>query len=183
MAIENEVKLCVESFDDIKVKLSEMKAKHLITVYEKNVLYDTDASDLKEEDVGLRIRCETGQDGSLKRVILTLKGPRMDGLTKKRLEFELFVSTFDEAHELMIAIGFHKVLVYEKVREKWSCGGTEICLDTLPFGSYIEIEGAGDDIVDVAGKLGFEKDMFLSSNYFDIAKRKGVLGDILFDSG
>lgn len=183
MAVENEVKVCVESFDGVKKALIGINAKHMSTVREMNVLYDNDAGDLKAEDVGLRLRCEKEHvSGSIKNVLITVKGPKMGGATKMRQEFEVHVSDFKRAQEMLNAIGFRKALAYEKVRERWIFSGTEICLDTLPFGSYVEIEGKEKDIHLVAKKLGFGKDDFIISNYFDLAEKKGVRGDIVFRS-
>ncbi|MFH1431814.1 MAG: class IV adenylate cyclase [archaeon] len=183
MAVENEVKICMDSFDGIRDALIEINAKHMSTVDEKNVLFDNNAGDLKAEDVGLRLRCETDcVSGSIKSVLLTVKGPKMGGATKMRQEFEAYVSDFKRAKDMLNALGFKQALVYEKVRERWAVSGTGVCLDTLPFGSYVEIEGKEKYIVGVAKKLGFGKDDFITSNYFDLAKEKGVRGDIVFRS-
>ena len=41
----------------------------------------------------------------------------------------------------VLAARFADPADYEKIREKWLLYGCELCLDTLPFGSYLEIEG------------------------------------------
>lgn len=183
MPVENEVKVCVDSFLPVKERLVSVKAKHIVTVREKNILYDTGAGELRGEDVGLRLRCEDGVDnGSFKRVTLTVKGPRRDGVLKSRCEFEVCAACFKRAHELLCAIGFEKALVYEKIREKWTLGRTEVCLDTLPFGLYVEIEGDEKDVFCTAKGMGFARAQFITLNYFDLARKAGLTGDILFDS-
>ncbi len=183
MPVENEVKVCVDSFLPVKERLVSVKAKHIVTVREKNILYDTGAGELRGEDMGLRLRDEVGvDDGSFKRVTLTVKGPRMTGVMKRRGEFEVRASCFKRAHELLCAIGFHKALVYEKVREMWVAGKTEVCLDTLPFGLYVEIEGDEKDVFCTAKGMGFARAQFITLNYFDLARKAGLTGDILFDS-
>jgi len=180
--VENEVKVCVDSFVSVKERLVKIKAKHVLTVREKNILYDTGAGELRGEDMGLRLRDECGvDDGSFKRVTLTVKGPRMKGVMKRRGEFEVCAACFKRAHELLCAIGFEKALVYEKVREMWVVGKTEVCLDTLPFGLYVEIEGDEGDVFSTAEMMGFARAQFITSNYFDLARKAGVRGDILFD--
>lgn len=183
MPVENEVKVCVDSFVSVKERLVKIKARHILTVREKNILYDTGTGDLRGEDVGLRLRCEEGVDNrSFKRVTLTVKGPRMDGVLKSRCEFEVCAACFKRAHEMLCAIGFHKALVYEKVREMWVAGKTEVCLDTLPYGLYVEIEGEEKDVFSTAKRMGIDEAQFITSNYFDLAGKAGVEGDILFDS-
>ena len=182
MGVENEVKVFVDSFVSIKERLVKVKAKHVLTVREKNILYDTGAGELRGEDMGLRLRDECGvDDGSFERVTLTVKGPRMKGVMKRRGEFEVRASCFRRAHELLCAIGFRKALVYEKIRETWVVGRTEVCLDTLPFGLYVEIEGDEGDVFSTAKMMGFARGQFITSNYFDLARKAGVDGDILFD--
>ncbi|RLG13404.1 MAG: hypothetical protein DRN71_04885 [Candidatus Nanohalarchaeota archaeon] len=183
MAVENEVKVCVDSFSDVRKRLVRIKAKHVLTVRERNILYDTGAGELRREDMGLRLRDEVGADDmSFRRVTLTVKGPTMKGVMKRRGEFEVRASCFKGAHELLCAIGFHKALVYEKVREMWALGKTEVCLDTLPFGLYVEIEGEEKDVFSTAKGMGFVRAQFITLNYFDLARKAGVRGDILFDS-
>lgn len=183
MPVETEVKISVSSFLKIKEKLVKMKAKEVLDVHEKNVIYDTSAGDLREEGAGLRLRCETDRDkGSVRAITVTLKGPKREGIVKERLEFEVRVSSFRKAHEILCALGFRKALIYEKMREKWMSGKTEICLDTLPFGKYVEIEGDMEGISGTAGKLGFSERQFVTSNYFELAAERGIEGDILFDS-
>ncbi|MEA3342685.1 MAG: class IV adenylate cyclase, partial [archaeon] len=108
--------------------------------------------------------------------------PKRKGIVKERLEFEVQVSGFKKAHEILCALGFRKALIYEKMRQKWRLGKIEICLDTLPFGKYVEIEGDVEGILGTAVKLGFKERQFVNSNYFELAKEKGVEGDILFSS-
>ncbi len=183
MPVETEVKISVSSFKKVKERLVKVKARNISTVHEKNVIYDTSAGNLREEGVGLRLRCEEDRaKGSIRAIIVTLKGPKMRSIVKERLEFEVRVSSFRKVHEILCALGFRKALIYEKMREKWMIGKTEICLDTLPFGKYVEIEGDMESISGTAGKLGFSERQFVTSNYFELAGEKGVEGDILFDS-
>ncbi len=185
MPVECEVKVCVDSFASVKERLLKVKAKHVLTVRERNVLYDTGGGvgELRGEDVGLRLRSERGVDDvNFRRVTLTVKGPRRDGVMKRRDEFEVRACCFEKANGLLCAIGFRKALVYEKVREMWCVGNTEVCLDTLPFGLYVEIEGEEKDISCAAEMIGFDDGQFITSNYFDLAREAGVFGDILFGS-
>ncbi len=46
-------------------------------------------------------------------------------------------------------MGFMPALVYEKRRETWTLGKTEIVIDELPFGLFMEIEGDESGIREV----------------------------------
>ncbi len=78
---------------------------------------------------------------------MCLKNPipgRDHGNEKVLEEFE---SAFENKENLIIIltkIGLEISFKYEKIREKWQFGETDVCLDTLPFGDYLEIEGKGD---------------------------------------
>ena len=47
---------------------------------------------------------------------------------------------------ILEALGYYPALVYEKRRETWRLGETEIVVDELPFGLFMEIEGAEKSI-------------------------------------
>ena len=52
------------------------------------------------------------------------------------------------------AVGFFVAFAYEKVREKWKHKECVICLDHLPFGDYVEIEGTDATVLACADALG-----------------------------
>ena len=63
------------------------------------------------------------------------------------------VSDFDTTHHILEAIGFHRAQIYEKHRETYEMASVEICLDHLPFGYFIEIEGAAERLPSAAGRI------------------------------
>lgn len=181
MPVETEVKISVNSFEIVRDKILKAGGSRISSVNELNIMYDTPSGDLRKEDVGLRLRCETDMHKSgHKFVTLTIKGPRASGAVKKREEFELSISDFEAAGRLVECIGFSRNLKYEKNREKWSLGETKIFLDALPFGSYVEIEGEIDDIIVTAKRLGFKVRDFIKKNYLELARENKIIGDILF---
>ena len=63
-----------------------------------------------------------------------------------------------DAMELILdALGFRAGLIYEKRRETWTLGKTEIVIDELPFGLFMEIEGAEQDIRNIESKLAIKR--------------------------
>ena len=180
MAIETEVKISVDSFKKIKEKLSKMNAEHLATVSERNVLYDTPSGDLKKEDVTLRLRYEKDTGKGDVTVTFTVKGHKINDSLKKRCEFEVDILDQERMEDAIKAIGFVSSRIYEKVREKWLMDNVKICLDELPFGLYVEIEGDREDILRIAEALGFKDSQLTSQTYFEIAKDKGIETDIIF---
>ena len=51
-------------------------------------------------------------------------------------------------------LGYKLAIVYEKHRKAWHLGNVEVVLDELPFGYYMEIEGAMEDILEAEKLLG-----------------------------
>ena len=52
-----------------------------------------------------------------------------------------------EAMESILdALGFMPAMIYEKRRETWRLGATEVVIDELPFGLFMEIEGTERNI-------------------------------------
>lgn len=69
---------------------------------------------------------------------------------------------------ILAGLGYLPALRYEKIREKWSLSGCDVCLDTLPFGSFLEIEGGEADIKACAGKLNLSRDTSSTATYHDL---------------
>ena len=55
---------------------------------------------------------------------------------------------------ILDALGFTRLLVYEKRRHTWPLGPTEVVIDELPFGLFMEIEGEEDEITAAEQTLG-----------------------------
>ena len=75
---------------------------------------------------------------------------------------------------------------YEKWRETFVLDNTVICLDAMPYGDFIEIEGEKTKIKDAARRLGLKWENRILLNYlamFDIIRRDVNLSfnDITFD--
>ena len=66
-------------------------------------------------------------------------------------------------------------------------GHTEFCLDTLPFGNFLEIEGGTADIINLSGQMGLKWEKRILHNYleiFEAVKQEFNLSfsDITFDN-
>ena len=136
MVLEIELKFPVEDFDPF-VSVLRNKGKNLSPWYfEQNIVLDRQDQLLKKKDILLRLR--KGLDH-----LLTLKLPEIDpeGLAKKRDELESKVEDIYVLKDILEALGFFPFLNYEKFRQKWMVEDCKVCLDILPFGNFIEIEG------------------------------------------
>lgn len=68
------------------------------------------------------------------------------------------VDSFENAQDLLLAIGCTKKAYQESKRELWELDGVEVCIDEWPYlEPFVEIEGASEEAVkNVAKKIGFD---------------------------
>ncbi len=102
-------------------------------------------------------------------------------------EVEVVVDDFDGMHRILEALGFHAEQIYEKIRETWTLEQTRICLDEMPFGVFMEIEGPPEAIRKAAGLLGLIWSERILCNYlqmFEIIKtgEKLAFSDVTFEN-
>ena len=141
MAIETEKKYRLDKrrLVELTAKLSDIGATFAGETFEENYLHR--GGRLEERDAFLRLR-KTGEIS-----ILTYK-EKIRGETgyKHQIEHETNVSDVDEMEHIIERLGYRLSIVYEKHRKTWHFGSVEVVLDELPFGYYMEIEGAIEDI-------------------------------------
>ena len=81
---------------------------------------------------------------------------RRSSAIKQQREEETAVADPEAMEAILVALGFTPAMVYEKRRQTWRLGKTEIVIDVLPFGLFMEIEGRVSDIRAVERKLGLK---------------------------
>ncbi|TIH19871.1 CYTH domain-containing protein [Marinifilum sp. JC120] len=149
MALEIELKYLNADHDKARRIMEEQSAKFLTRHYERNIVLDDPGRTLYKRSALLRVR-------QAEKVTMTVKripaGP-VSGKAKVYIEHETEVSDFDETVAALQVLGYSPVFRYEKIREEWEFADCHICLDLLPFGPFIEIEGTEDEILACAEKL------------------------------
>ena len=141
MAIETEKKyrLTKEQFDEVLVSLKELNGEFIKEEFEVNLLYG--GGILEEEKALLRVR-----KIDLK-TILTYKKQLHNHLgVKQHTEYETEVADGEAIENIIKSLGFQLGMVYEKRRQTWHLQNVEVCLDELPFGLFMEIEGKISEI-------------------------------------
>lgn len=152
MAIETEKKyrLGTKRLDEITQKLVDLGATYVKEVFEVN--YQHRGGDMDERGATLRLR--TIGDFT----VLTYKERmRAENGAKRKIEHETYVSDVEATENIIERLGYRLTAVYEKRRKYWKLGETEVVLDELPFGLYMEIEGSNDAIEKTAKKLGLKE--------------------------
>lgn len=151
MAIETEKKYRLDKkrLVELSAKLDSVGAVFSFERFEENYLHRGGALD--ERGAMLRLR----KIGDV--CYFTYKEKlRNDSDFKHKIEFETIVSDVEATENIIEMLGYHLSLVYEKHRKAWHVGNVEVVLDELPFGFYMEIEGAIEDIEKVEKLLEVE---------------------------
>lgn len=167
MALEIEIKFLNVDHDTLRKRLMELGAQRSSRCFESNVVYDDAARSLKTRGTLLRLREKDS------RFILTLKtaAAATSSLAKVYEESETEVLNAPALREILAGLGYTPVLRYEKVRETWKHLGCEICLDTLPFGCFAEIEGSEQDIMACAKALCLPQTDASKATYHDLNRQ------------
>lgn len=165
---ETEVKFFVRDLKKIELRLLELKAQLIQPrAHEINFRFDTAQSDLRKNSRVLRLRKDS-------RSRFTFKGPSEEtengALTRREIEFE--VGDFDSAKQFLEALGFVPVVFYEKYRTTFELNDTQIMLDELPYGLFVEIEGDNTKIIrKIADLLGLEWSEMVKAGYHALFER------------
>ena len=178
---EIEVKFYLPNLKSIRKRLLALGA-HSKGRFETNFRYEDAHHTLIQKKALLRLRRDT-------KTRLTYKSepPVKDNHFKVFRELEVEVSDFATMNLILESLGFQKVQTYEKWRETLTLNGTSFCIDNMPFGNFLEIEGKKKSIRDQAFEIGMHWEKRIILNYlelFDILKRKLNLtfSDITFDN-
>src|SRR5688572_9497988 len=150
--LETEAKFYVRDVDRIKSRLEELGARLIQErVLETNIRFDLP---------GARLRRDTSTKFTYKSASTKEQGV----LSREEIEFE--VEDFEKAKRFLEALGYQKLVYYEKYRTtyalqpsegflqshamketKLSEGFIHIMLDELPYGNFVEIEGETVDAI------------------------------------
>ena len=181
--LEIEVKFFIDDSDAVRQRIKDLDATlQSPRTFEYNARYDTENKRLLKNKCLLRLR----KDSS---VSLTFKSPppSEDSQFKIYREQEVTVSDFKTMEAILTAMGYRRYQVYQKWRETWSVGELLLCLDTMPFGSFLELEGPPAPIRRVANELGLNWENRILPSYmeiFEVLKKGEGLSftDVTFDN-
>jgi adenylate cyclase class 2 len=171
--LEIEVKFYLSDMDTIRDRILELGAVSMGRIFETNLRFDDADNSLIEKKSLLRLRRDT-------KTILTFKSePAFKNDQFKILkELEVEVSDFATMKHILESLGFREEQVYEKWRETFRLNSANLCLDTMPYGDFLEIEGQKEDIKKLASQIGLKWKKRILLNYleiFDVIKQKSNL--------
>jgi adenylate cyclase class 2 len=180
--LEIEVKFHLSDIDPMRDRLIAVNAIPSGRVFETNIRFENGLKSLKREGILLRLRHDN-------RSRLTFKSTPStpDTQFKVHKELEMEVSDFQACQDILKALGYLPEQIYEKWRETFVLDDTSLLIDTMPFGTFLEIEGEKSKIREVANRLSLNWKERILLNYleiFEVVQREEGLGfaDITFDN-
>jgi adenylate cyclase class 2 len=164
--IEKKYRLSRERRTELLGRLREMGATVEGEDFEENTIYS--GHDLDPRRSILRLRRVGG------RAILTYKERfASSSAIKSQREDETGVEDADALASILDALGYRLVLIYEKRRSTWRIAGSEVVIDELPFGLFLEIEGEEKTIIEVEQLLGLVEAEAEMASYPELTERHG----------
>ncbi|HLO14591.1 MAG TPA: class IV adenylate cyclase [Anaerolineales bacterium] len=158
---ETEGKFYIHDLNRIRERLEELDARVIQErVLEMNLRFDLPDGSLRAQGRVLRLRRDTGAK-------LTYKGgsKNTQGLLSRQ-EIEFVVGDFEKAKQFLEALGYQQVFYYEKYRTTYELDKTQIMLDELPYGDFVEIEGEAEiTIHDLSKRLQLNWDAAIDRSY------------------
>lgn len=165
--VEMEVKFFLSDLPALRDRLLSLGAEQKqARTFEKNERFDTPDGALALSGRALRLRHDL-------RDILTFKGPSsiVDGV-RVRPEHEVFIDNPDKARLILEGLGYEMTVRYEKWRTVYLLNDLFITLDELPYGHFIEIEGADTALIRAtAGALALDWDARIEASYLELFER------------
>jgi adenylate cyclase class 2 len=162
-ALEIEVKFYVADLERMQRRILALGAESKGRVFENNVRYEDENNTLIRKKSLLRLRRDA-------KTILTFKSSPPVASTEFKVfnELEVEVSNFETLNRILENLGFHPEQLYEKWRETLILDQTGFYLDTMPNGTFLEIEGSEEDIRAHAAGLGLNWQKRILLNYLEI---------------
>lgn len=165
MALEVELKFIGLNYEDMKIALNNVSAEFLTAHFEKNIVLDDAGRTLYKRSALLRLRESEKKILTVKRIPSLLPE---QGRAKIYEEYESEVSDIDEMLSCFRILGYEPVFRYEKFREKWRHCDCVICVDILPFGFFVEIEGEEQNIINCAAALDIDINCSSKKTYHEL---------------
>jgi adenylate cyclase class 2 len=138
-----------------------------------DLYFNSPLRDFRRSDEALRIRIK--EEGAR----LTYKGPKIDSVTKSRLELTVRIDDIQQMKEILGHLGFILSATVRKQRRKYSYQDVTLALDDVEgLGSYVEVEAQAEadieeqrrKVLRVMNELGLNES--IRSSYLELLEEK-----------
>lgn len=168
--IEKKYRIDKKILVELTAKLRELGATFSYETFEENYLHRGGVLDQKSAVLRLR-------KTDLRTTLTYKEKVPTDCDFKHQIEYETEVTDVEATENIIQRLGYRLAIVYEKHRKSWHLGNVEVVLDELPFGYYMEIEGAIEDILEAEKTLEIEHLVNESRGYPRLTVKYGTLTD------
>ena len=164
---ETEAKFFVKDLSRIKSQLEKLDTQLIQErVLETNMRFDLPGATLRAQGRVLRLRRDTEA-----RLTYKSAGTNEQGVLSRE-EIEFVVEDYEKARRFIEALGYQKLMYYEKYRTTYEWNKTHIMLDELPCGDFVEIEGETlESIRKVADQLSLNWEAAIATSYSALFER------------
>lgn len=181
--IEVEFKAKIENYEKfikIKNKILDLGGKFISKTLEKDIYFQHPSKDFSKTDEALRLRKTNGKK------YLTYKGAKISKISKTRLEIQTEVENFENTKEILFKLGFKRIAIISKKREKYILGETSIFMDKVKdLGYFIEIEENVENLllikkiekklIKILEKIGISRKSITIKSYLELLLKKKKL--------
>jgi adenylate cyclase class 2 len=169
----------------IRERLAEQGATSRGRLTQRDIYYNAPARDFAETDEALRVRREKREEEkeSDNRAKLTYKGPLVGSISKTREERETEIEEGDVMEGILESLGFTRVAVVEKERERFTLGDCLVMLDSvLGAGEFVEVETearkgeldtARKRVTETVESLGVDPNAEIRTSYLELLLEDG----------
>lgn len=161
---EIEAKFYIRDLKKIETRIQDLDARLIQPrVLETNIRFDLPDGGLRSKGQVLRLRRDTEARFTYKDA-----GNHDQGVVN-RTEIEFVVEDFDKARSFLEALGYQKLVQYDKYRTTYDLDHCHIMLDELPYGNFVEIEGTEINAIhNIAQKLKLDLQTAIPTGYIDL---------------
>ncbi|MGD9381751.1 MAG: class IV adenylate cyclase [Candidatus Thorarchaeota archaeon] len=190
---EVEVKIPLQETEQLRAALLEIGARKLNTETQVDAYYDHPCRSFPDTDEAIRIRSRQ-PDPDNHRVVLddrpltemTYKGPKVDPLSKTRVELSVGLDDDRTTGLILRQLGFKAVAEITKVRSFYLIREVTLSIDdVIGVGQFLELERvvhseneikeAREDLFSIIKELGLDPAKSIRSSYLEMFLEKNPL--------
>ncbi len=175
--IEVEVKARASDNKLVERSIIELGASPIGIETQADTYYSAPYRDFGKTDEALRVRVQDNK------YFLTYKGPKMDGVSKTRKEYEVEFNDAGSMGNILSSLGFAPIATIVKKRKMFRLGDFLISLDEVrKLGDFIEVEISIRDskshedkvesIFRLFEKLGINREESIRKSYLEMILEK-----------
>jgi len=190
---EVEVKIPIEEAEQLRVNLLEIGARKLNTETQIDAYYDHPCRSFPDTDEAIRIRTRQHHSNHHQVIMddrplneLTYKGPKVDPLSKTRIELSVGLDDSREAGIILTQLGFKAIAEVTKIRSFYVIRDITVSIDdVIDVGLFLELERvvdgenqiipAREDIFEVVRELGLNPEESIRDSYLEMYLGKNPL--------